>query len=960
MKKTLSIFIVLICIPFGITISSTYWRNYILANLFQASHKHESSLNYLSQASLVENDYIFPQLHYKAPTQFINKLQIKDLSNQEVYTDTLLKLINKNDKKLQNILPKAIDLLQKHGLQLLKKTKSKDQFLKLIEKIKQSNPNGSLSYYLKAKYFFKKKLYKKAKFEFEKASSRKPFFHSMLNDLFFIYLKNKEYSNIISLSEYIENSKSISPSLASYLGQSYYYLRQYKIAIKFLSLAIKKKNNYKVLLLLGKIGIRLNNDELSNKLLLAYEKNDKKISPLLDWLDFKYNKQDFSSILDFYDNNAITNRLFQKIILKTIATTGDYKRFEDFVGENSIDTKVFPIVLFYKAKTDLKNKKWSLAKENYLKFLNLSISSKYKKQIYTGLLECYKNLKDYQAILNISQKLLSLNPENINLYIDQSKAYFELKKSYQSLRILIAACDFFPENKKPLRYGVQLLKSDNSDFRLVNFLKRSPLTTRDLELGTELVRTALKTFQKNVAYVSLKKMMVNKKIREALDKDLISFYEDFKSNNNKEIEAQINLNQEYSDLVSQDKKYQSINKHQLPPSPNISRLVKIKAKFNKKYAYKGYALESIPEGRKVEIIEEAEVENSEDIWYLIRYRRNKFKIKEKYLDIKYYPNNESMGKAYISKVDKDYYAFGILSKTFNKNTNLTINAHHNSDLKKKIKFDDESWVKFGKIPTKTYTAEISNTTYRHILPEMVTLNTKYRFLKEHAFYNVVEVDIENKVALFGPNHAGVSIFQKDKSGFPVLLHKSIIEEKYSDRRTNQNFSDLLYKGFLVLDVNGDNILDFLSIWQSNSTKEKGIIHILSSSSIVSYKEFYLETDLSFIKRYKYVSKINPLLFLKNIDDDKKIEILSYQPLGKSGDIDNSIAWYNIYNIQNKSLINNSDKYPGFYEEQLYKLLDLYKAKKSINNGRLSNSFEDSYQEILSRIDSILQKVKYKL
>ncbi|MCO4780754.1 MAG: hypothetical protein KC646_00415 [Candidatus Cloacimonetes bacterium] len=958
MKKTLSVFAILICISTGIFISSTFWRTYTFAKIYSMIGQKQQSLACLNEASLIENDYILPSLHYKASQHFISALTLQDIKDNPKFSDTLLELLQKNSSSLKNDLPKAVLLIQKYGIAQLKSNKSNKGFLSFIDKIKKTNPNSSLSYYLKGTYYFKKKSLKKAQAQFELAATRQPFYQSMLKNLFFIYKKNKQYQKIIDLNITVKRSDVITPTLASYIGESYYQLRQFKLAVKYLQVAKKQKNNHHIYVLLGRIGIRKDQPDLAEYLLKAYKVNKKNIQPLLQWLDYKFNKKDFTSILSFYDQHKVSHKDYRKIILKTIAATGDYKRFEDFVGENSIDTLEFPLLIFYRAKTDLQNKNWTKSREKYLAFLKVPISSQYKAQIYKDLLICNEQLKDYQSILEFSQKLLSIDPENIKLYISKANAYFKLKKSYQAMKVIAAACQFFPEDKEHIHFGVKILKEEGSTYRLVNFLKNIPLVSRDLELGVELVRAAIKTFQNRTAYSTLKKLMVDKKIRTSIPQDLKNFFKDFKDTSDKEIKIRENSTQQYSDLISDDIKFKDINKHQLPPAPEISRTVQISGFFNTNYQYKGFALESIPEGSKVELLERIQVENSQDYWYSIRFEKNRFRIKEKYLDIIYPPNQETMGKAYITNIDKDYHAYGMLSRYFKKDETLTIKSHHNSDLKKKIQFNEDSWVKFGKIPTKTYTAEILGTTYKHIHPDVVNVTySDFAFVKQHAFQYVVDLEIENKVALFGPNHAGVSVFQRDKSNYPVLLHKSVIEDRYSQRKTDQDFSDLLFKGYLVLDVNGDDILDYLSVWQSNIVKEKGIIHILTSNSIVSYSEFYLQTELSFVKNYKYVSTINPLLFLKNFDDNKFIEILTYKDLGRKGDPDNSVAWYDIYNVKGSTLRKNSIKYPGFYEEQLYKLLDMYKTKKS-KLGKLSDLYENSYQDAVNRINEILEKVKF--
>lgn len=958
MKKTLSVLAILICIALGIFVTSSFWRTYSIAKIFTIIGQRESSLGYLNQASLIEHDFVFSSLHYKAPYSFLKELTLQDLQDNVAYTDTLLKLINKDDSKLKEVLPHAVDLIQKYGLSQLNNGKSRKDFLKFVKKVKDSSPNSSLSYYLKGKYYFKKKKFDKAQVEFEVAAQKLPFYQSMLRNLFYIYSKNKQYQKIIALNVTVKRSDTITPKLAFYIGESYYHLRQYKLASKYLEIAKKQKKNLKALALLGNIGIRKNIDRLANLLIEVYKKQPKDVQPLLNWMEYKFKKQHYTEILAFYDTHSIQEQTYKKQILKTIAATGNYKRFEDFVGENSIDVNDFPILLFYKAKTDFKNSQWKPAITKYLKFLQLPVSSKYKKQIYSDLLKCFTEIRDYKSVLEISQKLLSINPETIDIYIVRASAFFALKQSYQALKVLKLAAEFFPENTEHIHYGIKILKSEGSNFRLVNFLKNMPIVTTNIKLGIELARAAILTKQNNVAFSTIKKLRVSTKLRNSIPSDLNQFYTEYKDTNLIDI-VKADPKHEYTALMSQNQKYKNINKHQLPPSPDISYAIDVVGSFKTNYQYRGFVLEEIPEGKKVELIEYVDIENSPERWLSIRYNKNRFRIKEKYLNIEYPPHREVMGKAYIANIDKDYHAYGVLSRLFKKGESLIVKSHHNSDLKKKIKFNEESWVKFGKIPTKTYTAEVKATTYRHVHPDLVNITNKdFAFVKEHAFQVVVNIEAENKIALFGPNHAGISVFQRDKSNYPVLLHKSVIEDNYIKRRADQDFSDLLFKGYLILDVNGDNILDYLSIWQSNAVKEKGIIHILSSNSIVSYSEFYLETELSFIKNYQYVSTINPLLFLKNIDDDRFIEILSYKDIGRRGDPDNSVGWFDIHNINTNTLSKTSHRYPGFYEEQLYKLLDVYKTKKA-KNGSLSNQYEDSYQDVLSQIDAILERVKLK-
>ena len=161
MKKTISIIVILTCILFGILISSGFWRNYTIAQLCSFANNHKQTIFYLNKASKVQDDYIFPSFHYSAAFQLINTIEVDDLVSDASYSDTLLQLMNDNDPKLQSMFPKAIELLQKHGLNLLKSNKNKDAFFKYIEKIKGAKKESSLPYYLKGKYYFGKKNYQK-------------------------------------------------------------------------------------------------------------------------------------------------------------------------------------------------------------------------------------------------------------------------------------------------------------------------------------------------------------------------------------------------------------------------------------------------------------------------------------------------------------------------------------------------------------------------------------------------------------------------------------------------------------------------------------------------------------------------------------------------------------------------------------------------------------------------------
>jgi len=199
-------------------------------------------------------------------------------------------------------------------------------------------------------------------------------------------------------------------------------------------------------------------------------------------------------------------------------------------------------------------------------------------------------------------------------------------------------------------------------------------------------------------------------------------------------------------------------------------------------------------------------------------------------------------------------------------------------------------------------------------------------LNDYHYSDIVDVPIENRRAIFGPDGGSITIFQEsDGDFFPV--HEFPVGEVVQGGRYAKDFLSLSYRGYLVVDVNSDSILDYLSMWQSSTQPEEGILAVSVSVDQDSFKNYLMPTRLEFIKNYKSKRRISPLNFLKDLDQDRRIEFILYHPVHPRGNKKRKIPFYEVYHPRGRDIRNVTSQFRGFLREQKEELRRLKDRKK---------------------------------
>jgi len=429
--------------------------------------------------------------------------------------------------------------------------------------------------------------------------------------------------------------------------------------------------------------------------------------------------------------------------------------------------------------------------------------------------------------------------------------------------------------------------------------------------------------------------------------------------------------QKLEEMRSQEEKYLSslreittrYAKNTLPPDPALTRKIRLYGTLRGDYTYKGNGEVFIPEGRKIALIDALSEAQQEILkekegrppFFLARYRGKLHQIDARYVEVVEEPAGERVGLGKIVNLDANYSARAEMEKDFLYGERVQILQSTVHDKDQVMLFDDESYVSFFSVPKEGFSIQDQSRVFHHFRKDALKLEPEYEYLKGQVFSEIFEMPSESRLVLFGPEGGGMTLYGKESSGTPLLMHQISIHKMIEKiERYQRNYSRIDYVGSLVIDLNDDQVLDYLTLWRSNVRSHRALIHAAVSNVEGKFRDFLIPTDLTFIANYGLKSRISLLNFLRDTDLDGHLEILVSRPYAAVSGMAYQVPWFEIFQIRKDNLENASREFPGFYQEQKKDLRRLRRNKeKNMKNRLRYESWYAGYLKAMQRLQEII-------
>jgi tetratricopeptide (TPR) repeat protein len=532
----------------------------------------------------------------------------------------------------------------------------------------------------------------------------------------------------------------------------------------------------------------------------------------------------------------------------------------------------------------------------------------------------------------------------------------------------ISRTDFSDLSFEEFLKMVQTLLEKGAFGKVVELLNNRPEVYEEPELAFVLARAQVKQFNYPGARELLKKIMIkmgnSNDVPEELNFLLGKEIPELPVGRDEKARLLAEMRKKEELFLSSLKEISTrFAKNTLPPEASLFQRVHLHGTMRGDYTYKGNGDVFIPEGRQISLIDALsdaqqdllEEKEGKEKFYLARYRGKLHQIRSRYVNVIEQPEGDRVGSGRISNLDANYSTQAELEEEFLYGERLRILESTVQSKDKVMLFDDESYLAFFSVPKEGYSVQHQTRVYHHFRKDALKLPAQYKFLEKEVFAEIFEVPSESRLVLFGPEGGGLSIYAKETAGTYLLMHQIRIPEMIANiERYQRNYSRIDYVGSLIVDVNDDHVLDYLTLWRSKVRNHRALIHASVSTLEGKFRDFLLPTDLNFIQNYALKTRISLLNFLRDSDLDGYLEILVSRPFSVIPGKQYQVPWFEIFQIREDNLSNVSREFANFYDEQRKDLRRLRKRKESEMKSLMQ--YENWYAGYLKAIQRLQQLI----
>ena len=948
MKKNALIFLIILLFAASLYIgTSPQWRAYLKIRFqkIETGDAYEDYFTLLDKRSSFINRNAKANLTKPILSSFETSLQSKE---GVTISSSIIKLTlvisdqpksKKKKEKLQIATQKAKLLLENYAIILSSQKSQNDNLKEFAGMYLDILPNNSKGYYYQSLSLLRDRRSLDAMNSLAQALTRKPFLPDAFSSLIKLYNSKGKYPKITQLVDQHEEKMPANPILYTIAGRAYHRQGKALKAGQFLKQALDlQADNFQNHLMLAQIGEILDRSEWIEHYLNAWKIQPLKTQIAREWVEFKLRNKEYEKVIEFFEgegNDLAANLEFQVLYLTALVELNQVQRFEKFLAQNRLNSSNHPVLLFFQGLLAQQKKDWKTARHNFEEFVAKNgASSSRKEQALNHLIEIARNRKESGSVRVYLRQLMKLRVQDPSIHARIAQSFLDENRKEKALGAYLYGINLFAEEDILMVPASKILYELKAYLKVIDLVQSYTLVAKDSQLSILLANSYLKTGNLKGAQYTLLRAIAAGSLKRPLEKNLQAVLDSKKAEDFLEEDLDIIRQREKGLLSGLQTRVDQAQKSTLPPAPNLSSKVKIQGKFKRSFLYEGMAELMIPEDSEVLLIEPMTEEqmaffpedDSRTEFYLARYEGNLHRIHASYVDIETYPQGELMGKGIIANLDENYKTMAKINENFIKDTPVTVHASKRQGSNRSIVLNEENVVSFLGAPDESYTVQVGPRIYHDVNPRMIDIDLDFQFLNDYHYSDIVDVPIENRRAIFGPDGGSITIFQEsDGDFFPV--HEFPVGEVVQGGRYAKDFLSLSYRGYLVVDVNSDSILDYLSMWQSSTQPEEGILAVSASVDQDSFKNYLMPTRLEFIKNYKSKRRISPLNFLKDLDQDRRIEFILYHPVHPRGNKKRKIPFYEVYHPRGRDIRNVTSQFRGFLREQKEELRRLKDRKK---------------------------------
>jgi tetratricopeptide (TPR) repeat protein len=807
---------------------------------------------------------------------------------------------------------------------------------------------------------------------YAEAVKRPPFFMEAALFVAQCYSEAGRYEELIRLLEPQELEYRQNFELLSAVGHAYFRRENFTAAARILEMCVKlNPGSVEEMRLLGECGLRLGREDYADLLRQVFEMNNHDEKAALAWAEFMASRNRHDVLVSFFSRHVFMTEDFQKIYYQALRQQKELDKLGEFLETAVLKVEDYPEIPYFRALYQEKKGNYDDAKAFFYSCIsNDDMALDLKKDSFNRLFELLFERGEVKETLSFLQQWIRFDPSNSELYLKVAAVYEKVPDFESALREILTALAYFPGELRIIEKAAELLLRQNAPFRLISLLSDFPRLYHHENLVFLFCKALMQTGDQGRARLVLEQYMSSAGIEPAI---LEAETENEEQSRFLEIYTQVNsettgTGEHKAGAAVRDREKEflgrlqsfaeaSQEKNTLPPPLGLSKAIYLRASLKRSFGFKGKTRVYLPKGAKVEFMElppdmQEFLGVGSGEFCLARYRGKLHRLNRRYLKIIQPQRGEAMGEAYIADIDGDYEAIAEIEELFDKGTEFDIMEAGSFASDRMIKFDDENYVKFFSIPKSSYTLRRQDRVYFHFLREPLQIMDGYDFLREEDFADILQIPAEQRLVLFGPDDGGVSLFH---DGTRRSLFKTRVAEKLSGRYRGL-YDRLFYRGYLILDVNNDGVLDYLSLWQSRENRKHGFLHILSSVMEGGYQDAVLLTTLDFLPDYNFSERISILHFLRDLNEDGILEFIVHDIMSVRADSPWSVPYSSIYSFETGALRNVSRTFPVYMREEKRKLKEL--ELHVLNSPEMTNSqlaeWDRNYNAAMEQINKLLR------
>ncbi len=804
------------------------------------------------------------------------------------------------------------------GVEEVSKSAGPADALKLVEEMGRLNAGSSVPLWLEARLRLGLQQSRRAVDLYLLCIEKEPLIESAVMDLARLLFRERRYTQVYTILERFSTRLQPSWELMSMLGLSAYETGRIVEAVKPLEQALAfRAESYEESLALGRIGARVNFPELAEHLLKAWKLAPNQVALAYEYLDFLILTSRHDQACGFYVKEAdLLGKEGAERVLESAFAVQEAELIDQLVLRYP-DLGASARISYFQGMMAFEERSYPEAAAILARFVEQPGASPARRiRALQTLAEIARILKQSSNERNWLTQLFQLDPSRSDLMLRVAETYTSEKEQLIRLKSLLDAVEWYPDQLDVRLETLKLLKDMGAWVRVLQLLQDHRSSMQSPQVGLYLVEAYLQMGEPQRATTLLERIESQHGEQQlegtlAEIRDAAAMSRRLLEDPSKRVQA---LEAVYEKLEEQLKRVETVvKKNLLPPSISLAPKLQVRAMVSQPYVYKGEVRTRIPEGTSIPIMYHPNEARREEGWLMARYQNQMHSIHEKYLNIRFWPSDTgAMGQATVANLDDQYFTEAEIKESFRRGTQLEVLAGHRVAPEKMIQLDEENFISLISAPQQSWDVRKGASLYHYFERDSITLDRGLEFLNAFEFEDIRSIPSENRLVLFGPEGGGIHLLDVSRPQ-PDILFSASFQERQLTLRNQDRLQKPAYSGYTVIDLNRDDVLDYIALWQDRKDSMKGMLHILVSHNGVM-QDLILPAELTPSKDNEVSEKVSPVRFLRDLDEDGMIELLLPNSYEVRNEPVSRVPFARFYQIQAGKPVDISARFPSYYRD----------------------------------------------